>query len=478
MTNKLAEQQISFIEDLGAQGRARLTPMMRQYLEIKDAHQDCILFFRLGDFYEMFFDDALEASKALEITLTKKNCGIDGNRAPMCGVPFQSAETYIARLVEKGYKVAICEQTEDPLLAKGLVNREVVRIVTPGTLTGDLMLKAEENNYLASVFVGKSDIGLAWTDISTGDLFTAELRVSDIDTLMNELTRISPSEVLFFEETPGSEIGTMIDENMDLPKTELPASEYTQETGLRLLRQVMKIENPKSLGLESDSCSLAALFGLVSYLEKTQKQQLGHMKPLLAYNFTDHMRLDRASIRNLELTESILGKDTEGSLLGVLDKTHTAMGGRLLKKWIKEPLTHTDRIQERLFAVEFLYEEVLIRNNLKTHLKAIYDLERLVFRVSCGNANGRDLIALKNSVSVLPEIKNDLLVADDCLLLQELNEKIADLEEIRSLIEAAIEDEPPFTVREGGLIKAGYSQELDDLKSSIASGQEWIANLE
>jgi DNA mismatch repair protein MutS len=475
---------------------SKLSPMLQQYTEIKEQYEDCILFFRLGDFYEMFYDDAITASQVLEITLTKKTVGGGRDRAPLCGVPYHSAESYIARLIENGYKVAICEQIGDPRLARGIVKREVVRVVTPGTVTGDTMLKAGENSYLACVCRADDDCGVAWCDISTGELCVAVLDGKDVDSVLeSELARIDANEVLYVDR--------------DFTEEELRAGRRAFEKSFGL----------GTAGLAADCAAAVALYGLFSYVEKTQKQQLAYMRPPEIRNRTDHMLLDRASIRSLELTETLFDRQTKGSLLGVLDRTHTAMGGRLLKRWLKEPLTDIREVARRLDAVEALTDDVLARNNIKEFLKAVYDIERLAGRVSYGNANARDLIALLRSLEAIPEIKSELESLapschpggasreaseardpaaegipdaqnvipaqagihhrqDDQPLLMDLSSRMDDFAEARALIAAAIVDDPPFTVREGGLIRDGFCEELDALKDSISGGRKWIAELE
>jgi DNA mismatch repair protein MutS len=452
--------------------------MLRQYLEIKGQYEDCILFFRLGDFYEMFYEDALTASKVLEITLTGKNVGADRERAPLCGVPYHSAEGYIAKLVENGYKVAICEQTEDPKLTKGLVRREVVRVVTPGTVTGDAMLRAERNNYLAAVYEGDGGIGIAWCDITTGELCAAEAEARGA-ALAGQLSRIDAAEILLNENAVDA-VQVCADSGAHL--SFLPEEYFTEERG-RHAREALSgdaqfpLQDPDGEDPVGGAIRKAA-DGLFSYLSETAMGGMGHIKPLRIASLTGHMLLDRASIRNLELTETLMGQDVKGTLLGVLDRTRTAMGGRLLKRWLKEPLIEVDAIERRLNAVEWLLEDVLARNHVREALKAVYDLERLSGRVSFGNANARDLLALRRSAGALPEIKGELAEAPKGGLLSELDAQTDDLEDLSTLVASAIEDEPPATVREGGMIRAGFSDALDQLKESIRGGQEWIAALE
>ena len=415
-----------------------LSPMMQQYTKIKEDYQDCILFFRLGDFYEMFFEDAKTASRELELTLTGKNCGLE-ERAPMCGVPFHSADTYIARLVEKGYKVAICEQTEDPSQAKGIVKREVIRIITPGTVISQNMLKETENNYIASFFSRHGRTGLAYCDVSTGEIYATEIsRREDADsfeTLLNELVKIKAREILFNEDcTLDTEEVKRITEAYF---NQLSADYYEERAVQDAVLRQFKVKALLGLGLEEESAALFALGAMLLYLHETQKNSLEHITWLHLYEMGTHMALDKATIKNLELTETLFEKKVQGSLLGVLDKTSTAMGGRRLKQWIREPLNNADEIQERLDAVEVLVDDLLLRNNLRENLKQIYDFERLSGRIACGSANGKDLIALRNSCFVLPEIKGDLEETDSALL-KRLGREVRDLKEVYQLIDTAI----------------------------------------
>ncbi len=452
-----------------------LSPMMQQYMAIKEEYQDCILFFRLGDFYEMFFEDAKTASRELELTLTGKNCGLE-ERAPMCGVPFHSADTYIARLVEKGYKVAIGEQMEDPSQTKGIVRREVIRVVTPGTVVSQNMLKETENNYIASVYSTDTLTGIAYCDVSTGEIYAANIPGNDcFETLLNELVKINASEILINEDTPLDIEEIKLNTNAYF--NILAADYYNERVMEENILNQFKVKALLGLGLEEGTAAVYALGAILQYLHETQKNSLEHITWLQLYEMGTHMALDKATIKNLELTETLFEKKVQGSLLGVLDKTSTAMGGRKLKQWLKEPLNNVSEINGRLDAVEVLTDDFLLCNNIKTNLKQIYDFERLSGRIACGNANGKDLIALRNSCYVLPEIKSD--IADqDSSLLQQLNEDINDLREVHDLIDAAIVEEPPFAIKEGGIIKEGYSQELDELKFSIKDAQLWIAQLE
>lgn len=453
----------------------QLSPMMKQYLEIKEKHKDCILFFRLGDFYEMFFDDAKIVSRELELTLTGKNCGQE-ERAPMCGVPFHSADTYIARLVDKGYKVAICEQVEDPKASKGIVKREVIQIVTPGTVLSQTMLKESENNYLASVFYTDGAVGFAYCDVSTGELYATEITENDhYESLLNELVKIHAKEIII-NDTAALDTDHIknITEAWFNPLNE---SYFAFEATENAILRQFQIKALLGVGITEHSCIQRALGALLLYLLETQKHNLQHITGLKFYDMGTHMALDKATIKNLELTETLFEKRVQGSLLGVLDKTHTAMGSRKMKQWLREPLNKVCEINRRLDAVEVLAEDLLMRNNLKERLKQIYDFERLAGRIACGNANGKDLIALKNSCFALPDIKEDLMNCGSGLL-EEMEQQINDLKAVHQLIETAIVEEPPFTVKEGRLIQTGFSEDLDKLKNSIADSQNWIAKLE
>ncbi len=455
------------------------TPMMEQYLAVKKQYQDCILFYRLGDFYEMFFDDAVIASRVLELVLTKKACGKD-QKAPMCGVPYHAVENYIAKMVEHGYKVAIAEQMTDPALSKGIVEREVIRVITPGTVVQASMLSEKDNNYLASVYIDGRETGLAYTDISTGE-FCALMFTSDdsFSVLLEELTRIQPKEILSNcsrEEASNlwdfaEESGIFISKGGDRLFGSMACA--------KAIKDHFKTASIKSVGLEEEDVPLLfhSVGALLSYLKETQKQEVEHLSDLQIKDVGGCMLLDRATIRNLEITESLYDKRTQGSLFGILDACGSAMGSRKLKSWLREPLIEKTAIQKRLNAVEELTDNILIRNNLKESLRAVYDLERILARISLGTANARDLVALKVSLSVIPDIKDCLDSLDDALL-SELNDKIDSMSEIRDEIDRAIVEDPPYIVREGGLIKKGYSEELDGIYESAKDGRLWIAGLE
>ena len=455
----------------------KVSPMMQQYLDIKEQYKDCILFFRLGDFYEMFFDDAILASKELELTLTGKSCGQE-ERAPMCGVPFHAADSYIAKLVEKGYKVAICEQTEEPAQAKGIVKREVIQIVTPGTITSQSILSEKENNYLATVYADENAMSVAYCDISTGELYLTEYKGSDLyDVILNELVKINASEILlsqtFSEEYSIDEIRNITGAYINV----LGDAYFSEKSCEEMIKAQFNCISLTGLGLDFRPCGVLALGALLNYLLETQKQTLRHLTHINQYEIGTHMALDKATIRNLEITETLYEKKLQGSLLGILDRTHTAMGSRKMRQWLREPLNDAAEINLRLDGVEELFNDLLVRNNIKENLKHIYDFERLTGRIACGNANGKDLIALRNSIGVLPEIKSDLGALNSEILIK-INSKIHDLHSVYDLISRAICDEPPFAVKEGGLIKDGYSEELDELKFSIKDAKNWISTLE
>jgi DNA mismatch repair protein MutS len=451
--------------------------MMRQYNEIKERHKDCILFFRLGDFYEMFFDDAITAARELDITLTGKSSG-DGEKAPMCGVPHHAAEAYLAKLAERGHKVAICEQVEEPGEAKGIVKREVIRIVTPGTLTGRSMLQEGENNYLASFFTGENRAGLVFCDISTGEMNACEIEGKDFrETLLNEMVRIKAGEVLLHPRADAEGFADELRGNDIRHITPLPEESFAEAAAERLILRHFGVRSTEGLGIAEKPCLTRALGGLLQYLNETQKQTLTHISRLRVYSTDDRMSLDKATLRNLEITETLQDGRARGSLLGVLDRTLTAMGGRLIRQWLRAPLNRRAEIEARLEAADCLLAHILRRNNLRELLRGMHDLERLAGRLSCGGANGRDMIALRNSMALLPDIKAQL-ASCDAALLRALAEEMDELSEVEALISAAIREDAPHAIKDGGLIRDGYSRELDELKLSIRDGRAWIASLE
>lgn len=455
----------------------KISPMMQQYLETKEQAKDSILFFRLGDFYEMFFDDALLVSKEIDLALTGKSYGAE-ERAPMCGVPCFTADMYIAKLVERGHKVAICEQVEDPTTAKGLVKREIVRIVTPGTLTSSDMLVEKENNYLMCVHRGEEGAGIAYTDISTGEISCTEFKVSGdelFEMLENEIVRISPSELLLpneFYDVHKERLQTVVACYITPYEQDLKRDEVE-----RIVLSQFGVAALKGLGLEEKMLASFALGKLLHYVRDMQMQTAEFVGRLDVYESSNHMNLDKATIRSLELVESIFDKKAKTNLLHVLDDTHTAMGARKLKQWIKEPLNDYSGILRRQDSVEFLLNNPLFLNNACEILKGIRDLERLAGRIAWGNVNAPDLLSLQNSIMHLPELRAELAASGDDLC-EELAEGIDGLEELGEKIAAAITDEPSVALREGRLIRRGYSAELDELKDSIRDGQNWIAGLE
>ena len=454
-----------------------LSPMMQQYLDIHKQYPDCILFFRLGDFYEMFFDDAKLVSRLLELTLTGKRCGLK-ERAPMCGVPFHAADTYTARLVEMGYKVAICEQLEDPSKTKGMVKRGVIRVVTPGTVTSEQILKDDENNYLASVYMDGQGIAVSYCDISTGELAVTQQtgKFGIYEDLLNELVRISPREIL-----ANKELLQQHDPKEAEHLTGAFINPYPAELSLQAAEETISAQfgegSLTALGLNGRTHCILAVGALLSYLLETQKQGLKQLTDCRFYEIGGRMSLDKAAIRNLEITETLYDKRTSGSLLGILNKTGTAMGARMLKHWLREPLNEEERINRRLDAVEEITEHPVMMEDIRESLRHVYDFERLTGRIASGNANGKDMIALKNSIGALPQIRSALDGAESALLT-ELKDSMADLREIYDHISSAITEDPPAVIKEGGLIREGYSEKLDAMKDSIKDAKAWIAGLE
>ena len=454
---------------------AALTPMMQQYMAIKEQYKDCILFYRLGDFYEMFYDDALTASRELEITLTGKNCGQE-ERAPMCGVPYHAVDVYLNKLVAKGYKVAICEQAEDPKQAKGIVKREVIRIVTPGTNLSQQALDEGRNNYLMCLVYDDNQFGLAITDISTGDFYTTE--VATLKELYDEIHRFSPSEIIC------NDSFYMSGASLDDFKDRLHVSVSTLDTGymdeavsVQKIKEHFKVASLDGLGLTDFPSGTLAVGALLLYLYETQKNTLDNLTKITPYRSGGYMIIDSATNRNLELIETLREKQKKGSLLWVLDKTKTAMGARLMRNWIEQPLIEKKKITARQDAVEELYNDMITREEIREYLNAVYDLERLVTRISYRTANPRDLIAFKTSLGMIPPVKQ-LLSQAKSAELKEIDERMDCLEDIYDLIEKSIQDEPPIMIREGGMIKEGYNEDVDKFRLSRTEGKTWLAELE
>ncbi len=453
---------------------AKYTPMMEQYLGIKEQYPDCILMYRLGDFYEMFFEDAITASKVLEIALTGCDCGQE-ERAPMCGVPFHAIDSYIPKLIENGYKVAICEQLEDPSEAKGIVKRDVVRVITPGTIIDQNMLDEKSNNYLCCTYIDKG-FGMCYADISTGDLYVTEnIRLSDFDInnskkfdlLKEEILKINPSEIISNMLTGIDSIDSMMNCS-DI----LSYNEYKS-----IILKHFNVVSLDSFGLSDNNYAVMSLGMLINYLYKTQKTSLEQLNKLHFYNVGEYLYLDSSTRKNLELIETVRGKKGQGTLYNVLDYTNTAMGGRQLKKWIEEPLKNINLINNRLDAVEELYNNVMVSNNIREYLKTVYDIERLISRIVYGNCSGRDMNSLKQSVSNLPDLKSEISHLKSKMFV-DIYENFDILKDIYELIDRAIVDEPPVSVKEGGIIKQGYNDELDEIKEITINGKNWISELQ
>ncbi len=458
---------------------AELTPMMRQYLEIKEQHPDCILFFRLGDFYEMFSEDAKLASRELDLTLTTRDRGKEkSEQTPMCGVPYHSAESYIARLVQRGYKVAICEQMEDPALAKGLVKRDITRIVTPGTVVESSMLDESRNNYFACVFGENEGYGVSFCDVSTGAFYATYAEGAQaMDHVISELGRFMPSEVLRGGSAIDNEVLKEALQSRLSCCAEVGAPELfePEETAQIVTKQFGK--SLEELKIQGQSQVWRSAGGLLRTLRELQKVSLTHVRNFEYYVSGRFLELDLTARRNLELTETLRGGEKRGSLLWVLDKTKTAMGSRMLRSWVEKPLLQPKAINQRLSAVEELTGLTLERENLQELLRNISDLERVMARIVTGAANGRDLVALRNGCEPLADLKAAFAELK-APLFGILREEIDDLTDVHQLVSSAIVDEPPFTVREGGLIRPGYCQELDDLRDILSGGKGTLARIE
>lgn len=449
--------------------------MMAQYMETKKQYSDCILFYRLGDFYEMFFDDALTASRELEITLTGKECGLE-ERAPMCGVPYHAVDSYLSRLVQKGYKVAIAEQMEDPKLAKGLVKREVIRVVTPGTITSAQALDETKNNYLMGIVYLADKMGVSVADITTGDFLVTE--VSTDRALFDEINKFSPAEVICNDAFSMSGISLEdLKDRYHFTVSALDSHFFQDESCRKVLREHFKVGSLEGLGLGDYDCGVIAAGAVLQYLYDTQKSTLDHLTTIVPYATGNYMVLDSSTRRNLELLETMREKQKRGSLLWVLDKTRTAMGARLLRTWIEQPLISREEILKRQNAIEELNLNYISREELGEYLNPVYDLERLIGRISYKTANPRDLLAFRNSIAMVPHIKR-LLGEFTSDALKELEQELDPLEDLEDLITRAIVEEPPITVREGGMIRDGYNEEADRLRHAKTEGKTWLAELE
>ena len=449
--------------------------MMQQYMDTKQEYKDCILFYRLGDFYEMFFEDAVTAARELEITLTGKACGLE-ERAPMCGIPYHAVDGYLTKLVNRGYKVAICEQVEDPKTCKGIVKREVVRIVTPGTNLNTQSLDESKNNYLMGICYISSSFGVATVDVTTGDYYMTE--VDNGRKLLDEINKFAPSEIICNEEFAMSGVDLEdIKSRLSIPVSAMERWYFDEDMCIRSLKEHFHVQALEGLGLNDYPIGTIAAGAVMQYLVETQKNALTHITGITPYSANFYMVLDSATRRNLELVETLREKQKRGSLLWVLDKTKTAMGARLLRSYIEQPLIEVEAIERRFDAIEELNQDVITREEIREYLNPIYDLERLIGKVSYKSANPRDLIAFQSSLEMLPHIK--MLLGDrNAEALQDIYDKLDTLEDICSLISAAIIEEPPIAIKEGGIIREGYNEEVDKLRKAKTEGKTWLAQLE
>ncbi len=455
--------------------KKKVSPMMQHYLQMKEEYNDCILFYRLGDFYELFFDDAEECSRVLELTLTGKACGLP-ERAPMCGVPFHAAEVYINRLAEAGYKVAICEQLEDPKDAKGIVKRGVIRVVTPGTNTNISEMDSSVNSYIMCIFYSSDVFGVAISDVTTGEFTVAE--ADNVTRLKDEIVRFSPKEVICNEALFMSGLDIeWLRSAQHICVNALSGRYFDDESGVRLIKEHFKVAHTDGLGLHDLSQAVSAAGALLAYLYETQKNDLSNITRISILNTAGCMLIDSSTRRNLELTQTLREKEKRGSLIWILDKTRTAMGARMLRRFLEQPLIDKKAIEDRLDAVSELLERIMDRDEIREYLGTVYDIERLMGRVAFGTANPRDLIALKSSLSMLSPIK-ELTAGFSSALISKLSEKIDALTDMYELIESAICDEPPISVHDGGVIKEGYSKDADELKKAGKNGKEWLMELE
>ena len=454
---------------------AGLSPMMTQYVETKKQYPDCILFYRLGDFYEMFFEDALTASKELEITLTGKECGLE-ERAPMCGVPYHAVDSYLYKLVQKGYKVAIAEQMEDPKLAKGLVKREVIRVVTPGTITSSQALDETKNNYLMGIVYIGDTYGISTCDMTTGDYLVTE--VEGERNLLDEIHKFAPSEIICNEAFYMSSIDLDdLKNRYHVAVSSLDSHYFSDDSCRKVLKEHFHVSTLDGLGLADYDAGVIAAGAVMEYLYETQKNSLAHIVTITPYTTGQFMIIDTSTRRNLELVETLREKQRRGSLLWVLDKTKTAMGARLMRTMIEQPLIRKEQIIERQNAIEELNMSYISREEIREYLGPVYDLERLIGRITYKSANPRDLIAFRNSLKMLPFIR-DILKEFHSAVLKEIHEDMDPLQDLYDLIERAIVEEPPIVTREGGMIKEGYNEEADKLRHAKTEGKTWLAELE
>jgi len=454
---------------------APLTPMMQHYIDTKQQYKDCILFYRLGDFYEMFFEDAITASKELEITLTGKDCGQE-ERAPMCGVPHHALDAYLNKLIAKGYKVALCEQVEDPKTAKGMVKREVVRIVTPGTNLNTQALDETKNNYLMCIIYLGQSFGISTVDVSTGDYYVTE--VDHDKQVHDEINKFTPAEIICndFFYISGIDLDE-IKNRLNIPISSLEPWYIDEDLCVNKLKEHFKVSQLDGLGLKDYETGIIAAGALLQYLYETQKNSLTHLTHISPYRTGKYMVIDSSTRRNLELLETLREKQKRGSLLWVLDKTKTAMGARLLRTFIEQPFIDKEQIEARLDAVEEINQNLMTREEIREYLNPIYDLERLISRITYKTANPRDLVAFKSSLQMIPHVKF-LIKSFTSELLQNLYQQMDSLEDIFKLIEDAIHDEPPITLKDGGIIKDGYHEDIDKYRHAKTEGKQWLSNLE
>ena len=460
--------------------KEKCSPMMQKYLETKEQYNDCILFYRLGDFYEMFFDDAILVSRELEITLTGKDCGLE-ERAPMAGIPYHAAENYIARLVSKGYKVAICEQLEDPKTTKGIVKRGVIKIVTPGTVVESNMLEERKNNYIMSICKAGLYFGIAVSDISTGEFYSTEIKeTNNFSLLMDEISRYSPAEIVANKMMNESE-AEILKIKTRFPEVYITSCDesYFSEDISKTVQNFRLVDSKGNDIEKADDklLSIASINALKEYITSTQMTDLSHINKVVIYSVSKYMSLDINARRNLEITEKLRDRSKKGTLLWVLDKTSTSMGGRLLRRWLNDPLIDETEINKRLGAVEELKNDIMLRGEVIENLKKVYDIERLAGKMAYGNGTPRDMITLKNSLSRLPDIRQ-VLQNVNSEYLKEIYQNIDELKDIHELIEKSIVDDPPMTTKDGGYIKLGYDENIDTLKHATTDGKSWLMKLE
>lgn len=465
--------------------KEKFSPMMQNYITTKSQYLDCILCYRLGDFYEMFFEDAIITSKELELTLTGKDCGLE-ERAPMCGIPHHAVNSYIPKLVEKGYKVAICEQLEDPKQAKGIVKRDVIKVITPGTIVDGALLEEKRNNFIMSIYKEGMFFGVAVCDISTGDFYSTEIKEdNNFSKLLDEISRYNPQELVINKMMNESseeikQIKQRFDVFISIEKDENTLTgEYSFINDSKNIKNEFEIidENNNNVDIDKKMFAVCAINGLMQYIQNTQKQMPQNLNKIVVYETRKYMALDINARRNLELTEKMRDKSKKGTLLWVLDRTNTSMGGRLLRRWVSDPLIDVTDINDRLNTVKELKENNILRDDIIQSLKSVYDIERLAGKISYGTANARDLISLKNSVSQLPDLKNILTNAKSNLL-SNLYKSLDTLEDIYELINVAIVDDPPITLKDGGIIKKGYNEDVDKLIDLTTNGRKWLVDIE